>query len=97
MVKPGRDNRRIGGWGPVKALFAVKDTLKLRASGMVQRLQRKGLKTFLVTGDTRLTAMAIAKEAGFSADNVMAEVRPGGQSANRQAISGKGRVGGLCW
>jgi Cu+-exporting ATPase len=57
-------------------LFAVKDTLKPAAPGVVQQLHRQGLKTYLVTGDNALTAAAIAKQAGIRPEHVHAEVRP---------------------
>ncbi len=57
-------------------LFAVKDSLKDGASGVVEQLRRRGLKIYLVTGDNTLTAAGIARQAGIAADNVFAEVRP---------------------
>jgi Cu+-exporting ATPase len=58
------------------ALFAVRDTLKPHAEQVVEQLKRQSLKVFLVTGDNRLTATAIAKQAGIAPENVFAEVRP---------------------
>ena len=57
-------------------LFAVKDTVKPGARGVIEQLQRQGLKTYLVTGDNALTGASIAKQAGIIAENVFAEVRP---------------------
>lgn len=57
-------------------MLAVEDTLKPGAADVTRQLQREGLKVYLVTGDNRLTAQAIAKAAGISADNVFAEARP---------------------
>ena len=56
----------------LQALFAVKDVVKIGVRSILQQLQRKGLKTLLVTGDTKLTAMSIAKQAGFAAEDVKA-------------------------
>ncbi len=58
------------------ALFAVRDALKPGASAVVEKLQRQGLKIFLLTGDNAHTAAAIAKQVGIAAENVFAEVRP---------------------
>ena len=58
------------------AMFAVRDSLKPDAGQVMRRLQRDGLKTYLLTGDNALTAKAIAKQAGIPAENVFAEVRP---------------------
>jgi Cu+-exporting ATPase len=57
-------------------LFAVKDTLKPGSQNVVQTLQRQGLKVFLVTGDSLLTAASMAAQAGIQPENVFAEVRP---------------------
>jgi len=57
-------------------LFAVRDTLKSGAPKVVKSLQQHGLKTFLLTGDNPRTAASIARQAGITAGNVFAEVRP---------------------
>lgn len=57
-------------------LFAVRDTLKPGAAKVVGQLQRQGLKIFLLTGDTALTAATLAREAGIPGESVFAEVRP---------------------
>ena len=58
------------------SLFAVKDTVKPGAHTVIEQLHRQNLKTFLVTGDNSLTAASIARQAGITAENVAAEVRP---------------------
>ena len=57
-------------------LFAVRDTLKPGSAGVVEGLQRRGLKSFLLTGDNALTATNIARQAGIPVENVFADVRP---------------------
>ena len=57
-------------------LFAVKDTVKPGAAKVIKQLHKQGLKTFLVTGDNKLTAASIAKQCGIATENVFAEVRP---------------------
>ena len=58
------------------AVFALRDPIKPGAPEIMAELRRQGQKVFLVTGDNQLTANAIAKQLGISADNVFAEVRP---------------------
>jgi Cu+-exporting ATPase len=60
----------------LKALIALQDTIKPDAAAAVERLARSGLKVFLVTGDNRRTAHAIAAQAGIAAENVFAEIKP---------------------
>jgi Cu+-exporting ATPase len=57
-------------------LFAVRDALKPGAPKVVDQLRRDGLKTYLLTGDNKLTAGSIAKQIGISPGNVFAEVKP---------------------
>jgi Cu+-exporting ATPase len=60
----------------LKALIALQDTIKPDAAAVVERLARSGLRVFLVTGDNRRTARAIAAQAGIAAENVFAEIKP---------------------
>ncbi len=57
-------------------LAAVKDTLKTGSLAVVRQLRDQGFAVYLVTGDNKLTAAAIAQQAGIPPENVFAEVRP---------------------
>ena len=56
--------------------IALRDTPKPRAREVVQQLRRAGKAVYLLTGDNRQTAVAIAEHVGISPENVFAEVRP---------------------
>ena len=58
------------------ALFALVDELKPHATAIIQRLRATGTHLFLMTGDQKATALAIAHDAGIDPDHVYAEVRP---------------------
>ena len=58
----------------VIGIIAVADTLKEDAVNAVHELENMGLKTVMLTGDNRETAMVIAKQIGIS--DVYAEVMP---------------------
>ena len=60
----------------LQGLFTVKDTVKPGAAQVIGQLQRQGLKTYLLTGDNKLTAASIAKQVGIAQENIFAEVRP---------------------
>jgi len=52
----------------------LKDIVKGGLKGRFERFRAMGIKTVMITGDNRLTAAAIAKEAGV--DDFLAEARP---------------------
>jgi P-type Cu+ transporter len=81
------------------AAFALKDAPKPHAAEIVSQLIRAQKKVYLVTGDNRATAEAIAAQVGILPANVRAEVRPEGkvevirslqQSGERVAFAGDG-------
>lgn len=83
----------------MEGVFALKDAPKAFAKEIVSRLRNEGKKVYLVTGDHRTTAEAIAKQVGIPASEVHAEVRPEGkvevirklqQAGERIAFAGDG-------
>ncbi len=71
-------------------LFAVKDTVKPGARGVIEQLRRRGLKTFLVTGDNSLTAVSIGRQLDIAAENIFAEVRPERKAGFVQQLQDRG-------
>ncbi len=56
------------------AILAVADTLKQEVPEAVQKMKKMGLRLIMLTGDQRITADAIAAQAGI--EDVIAEVLP---------------------
>jgi len=60
--------------GKFAGIIAVADTLKEGSIGAVRKLQSLGVEVYMLTGDNRRTADAIAKKLGIN--HVLAEVLP---------------------
>ena len=61
--------------GAIESLFGISDSLKPTAKQAVKELQEAGLTTGMLTGDNRITAEAIASQAGIS--KIYADLLPG--------------------
>ena len=67
----------LAGWdGAVRATVVVADTLRPGSAAAVARIQRLGLATALLTGDSERTAQAVATQLKIPRQNVFARVRP---------------------
>jgi len=73
-------------------LIAVADRIKPGAREAVASLRALGLEVWMVTGDHRLAAEAIAAEAGIDAAHVMAEVAPRQKAEKVKALQAAGQV-----
>ena len=70
-------------------LIAAADVLKPEAAAAVAALKRFGLEVAMLTGDNRLTAAAVAREAGVG--RVLAEVLPEDKTREIQKLQAEGR------
>jgi len=74
--------------GEAAALIAVSDPLRPGAAAAVAALHALGLRTAMISGDSRATAEAVARALGI--DTVTAEVLPEGKVAALAALRGAG-------
>jgi len=75
--------------GRLLGVIAVADVLKPEAKSVVAALTRLGVSVAMLTGDHRLTAEAIARQAGL--DRVLAEVLPEDKAREIKALQAEGR------
>jgi len=71
-------------------LIAVADTLKPESREAVEQLKALGLEVWMLTGDNRETAEAIARQVGI--DRVMGEVLPEQKAAKIQELQARGGI-----
>jgi len=70
-------------------VIAVADIIKPTSKTAIKMLQNMGIEVVMVTGDNKLTAHAIAKEAGII--NVQAEVLPDQKQTTIQTLQQSGK------
>jgi K+-transporting ATPase ATPase B chain len=67
-------NQRAGELPRILGVIRLKDTVKPGMSVRFEQMRKMGIRTVMITGDNRLTAAAIATEAGV--DDFLAEATP---------------------
>ncbi len=76
--------------GQPAGVIAVADTLKPEAREAVAELKALGLQVWMLTGDNRATAAAIAAELGI--EHVMAEVLPEQKAEKVKELQASGKI-----
>ncbi len=76
--------------GQAAGVIAVSDPVKAESAEAVRSLRASGLDVWLLTGDARVTAEAVAREVGIPADRVVAEVLPGDKDAVIERLQAEG-------
>ena len=84
LVGEGYGSRQVLG------LLAFGDTVKRSAAAAVQRLHALGVRTLMLTGDSRSAAQRVARELGI--DEVRAEVLPADKAAVVKELRDAGEV-----
>ena len=79
--------------GRLVALFAIADPIKASTAEAIQALKAEGIRLVMMTGDNRVTALAVAQRLGL--DDVEAEVLPQDKAAVVERLRREGRVVGM--
>jgi Cu+-exporting ATPase len=79
--------------GQPAGIVAVADTVKEHSSAAIRALQQLGLQVYMLTGDNKRTAQAIAREVGI--DRVLAEVLPEEKAGEVRKLQEQGMVVGM--
>ncbi|MBI5102848.1 MAG: copper-translocating P-type ATPase [Nitrospirae bacterium] len=86
----GRTPMFISVGGKASGIVAVADTLKDSAGEVVSMLHKLGIEVVMITGDNRLTAEAVSKQAGI--DRVFSEVLPHEKAEKVKGLQAEKRV-----
>jgi Cu+-exporting ATPase len=78
--------------GRAAGLIAVRDAVKADSAAAIEELRGSGVDVWLLSGDSRVVAEAVAMEVGIPADRVLADVLPDGKAAAIERLRGQGRI-----
>jgi Cu+-exporting ATPase len=80
----------IGVDARVAGIFAIADAIKPTTAEAIAALRKEGIRIVMLTGDNRVTAMAVGKKLGI--EDIEAEVAPDQKSAVVARLKAEGRI-----
>jgi Cu+-exporting ATPase len=87
----GRTPVYVASAGKLLGLVSVGDELRSEATDAISQLAARGIQVWLLSGDERRAALSIARQAGISTDNVIAEVLPAHKKDLVESLQTSGR------
>jgi len=90
LAREGATPMFVAADGRLLGMVAVADTLKAESSQAVAELEALGLEVWMLTGDNRLTADAVARQVGIS--RVLAEVQPDQKADKVRELQAAGKT-----
>jgi P-type Cu+ transporter len=88
LAESGRTMLYLAVAGQLVALAGVADTVKPGSAAAIARLKQQGIAVYMITGDNRHTAAAIAREVGI--EQVLAEVLPADKAGEVKKLQQQG-------
>jgi P-type Cu+ transporter len=92
LAQQGKTAMLVALDGEAAGLVAVADTVKVGSAEAVKHLQAQGLSVWMITGDNKRTAQAIAAQVGIPAGHVLAEVLPEEKANSVRRLQEQGLV-----
>jgi Cu+-exporting ATPase len=86
----GRSNLEVRIDGMPAAVLKIADQIKPTAKAAIDELKRRGVEVIMMTGDSRSTAEAVARELGIH--QVFAEVMPEDKAAKVKELQSQGKI-----
>jgi Cu+-exporting ATPase len=86
----GRTAVFVASGGRIAGIVAVADPIRASAREAVAALHDEGIRLVMLTGDSRVTALAVARELAI--DEVEGDVLPAGKAEAIRRLQGEGRV-----
>jgi len=92
LEQAGKTTMLVAIDGEVAGLVAVADTVKVGSQEAVKQLHAQGHQVWMITGDNRRAAQAIAAQVGIAAEHVLAEVLPEDKANQVKRLQEQGLV-----
>ena len=89
LEEQGKTAMILSDEGGVLGIVAVADTVKETSKEAIEKLKRMGLTVYMITGDNKRTAAAIAKPLGI--EHVLAEVLPEQKASEVKKLQEQGK------
>ncbi len=77
--------------GAAAGTFEIADSIRPEAAESVRRLREMGADVWMITGDNRRAALAVAGEAGIPESRILAEVLPEAKEREIERLKREGR------
>ena len=88
----GKTVMLVASAGKAIGALAVADTIKPTSARAIEHLQQLGLEVWMLTGDNRRTAQAMARQVGIAPERVLAQVLPADKARQVERLQKSGKI-----